>query len=125
MDAKYLPWMRRIHNMETFESDDQMLQWLEEKGAFSQYGHRRKFEDFYISDYCLDHIYDFLTKEEVEHLKVLQAEKIAQLKAADEERGWILIERVHYADNSVDEIWEDKDGNRKTICSVLPHGDVC
>lgn len=110
---------------EKFESDEQMLAWLEEKGAFQQYGHKRRFIDFYISDYCLDRIYDYLTKAEVKHLRELQNRKRAEHKAAEDAREWRKVDTFHYADNSVEKIWIDKNGVRKTVTTVGPGGDVC
>lgn len=116
-----------IHSrgFEQFESDDQMIAWLEENGAFSYAGHRRSFLDFYISDYSMDPIYGYLTKAEVKHLREVQKQKQAENDAAEAAREWKKVETCHYADNSVEEIWEDKDGNRKTIMTVSPHGDAC
>lgn len=110
---------------ERFESDDQMVAWLEEKGAFQCAGHRRSFLNFYISNYCMDPIYDFLTNDEVKHLREVQKRKQAEKEAAEAAREWKKVETSYYADNSVEEIWEDKDGNQKTIMTVMPHGDVC
>jgi hypothetical protein len=32
---------------------------------------------------------------------------------------------MYFADNSVEEVWEDKDGKRKRVMVVAPHGDAC
>ena len=53
----------------------------------------------------------------------MQAE--AAKKAAEEARGWHLVGTYSYADNSVEEEYEDKDGNSKTVMVVYPHGDAC
>ena len=46
-------------------------------------------------------------------------------KAADDARRWRHIRNEYYADNSVEEVWEDKDGVQKTVMIVGPHGDAC
>lgn len=53
------------------------------------------------------------------------AELIAFAKAADDARCWQLKETINWADNSVEEIYEDKDGNIKRITVIGPHGDAC
>ena len=124
MTNQELPYMRRMKNMPVFKDDDHMIQWLEENGAFYQYGHRRTFLGFYFSDYCLDSIYDFLTKEEVAHLKIVQAERQAEYDRKERER-WHFVKKICYADNSIVSIWEDDQGNRKEVVEVMPHGDLC
>lgn len=116
-----------IHNrgFKSFDSDDQMVEWLESHGAFHSAGWSRNFLDFYISDYSLDRIYDFLTRAEVQHLREVQQRKRNEAKERDRARDWKLKETLHWADNSTEEVWEDKDGIRKTVTVVQPHGDAC
>lgn len=110
---------------EEFKSDEEMVKYLDERGVFYDGGWRREFIDFYISDYCLNPIYDYLTEEEVERLKAYQAKLIAEHEAAEAAKEWRKVETLYWADNSIEEVWEDKDGNRKTIMTVGPHGDAC
>ena len=44
---------------------------------------------------------------------------------AEAEKEWKLIRTLGFADNSVEEEWQDKDGNIKYIMTVSPHGDAC
>lgn len=46
-------------------------------------------------------------------------------KAADDAREWKLHQTIYWADNSVEEIWIDKNGATKSIMTVGPHGDAC
>ena len=52
----------------------------------------------------------------------LQQEAREAAKAADDARCWRLKETINWADNSVEEIYEDKDGNTKHVTVVGPHG---
>ncbi len=40
-------------------------------------------------------------------------------------RCWQHVETLHWADNSVEEVYKDKDGNIKRVIAVGPHGDAC
>ena len=55
----------------------------------------------------------------------MQKEAIEAEKAADDAREWKYKETIYWADNSVEEVWEDKDGNTKTVMVTGPHGDAC
>lgn len=110
---------------ESFCSLDEMVSYVEEKTHFYHAGWRRTFLDYYISEYCLDPIYDHLTADEVKQLRGYQEQLRAAAKAADEAREWKKVDTYYYADNSVEDVWEDKDGNRKTVMTVGPHGDAC
>ena len=66
-----------------------------------------------------------VTKAEFARLQALQRQARAEKRAADEARCWKKVGTYAYADNSVEEVWEDKDGNRKTVMTVHPHGDAC
>jgi hypothetical protein len=39
--------------------------------------------------------------------------------------GWHTVERIFWADNSVDRVEEDRHGNRRTVQETAPHGDRC
>ena len=88
-------------------------------------GWHRTFETFYLSDYACGEPYQSLTKTEFARLKELQKEAIKAHEEAEKAREWRLIEHVCWADNSEEDIYEDKDGNRKTVMTVGPHGDAC
>ena len=47
------------------------------------------------------------------------------LKAMDDAREWKLHQTIYWADNSVEEIWIDKNGATKSVMTVGPHGDAC
>ena len=44
-------------------------------------------------------------------------------RAADEAREWKQVAEYCYADNSVEVVMQDRDGNEKTVMTVYPHGD--
>ena len=108
------------------ESDEELVKFAE-KVTWGWYhaGHKQSFIGFYLGDYALDQPQKSLTTEEYERLKELQKMEIRKYKAAEAAREWKLMEKICYADNSEEEIWEDKDGIRKTVMTVGPHGDAC
>lgn len=107
-------------------SDEQLMKYAEKvTSGWYDAGWHRGFLGFYLSDYCLSEPYRSLTKKEFTRLKELQAEAMQKEREADEARCWKKIDTVYWADNSVEEIWEDKDGARKTVTVVGAHGDVC
>ena len=108
-------------------TDDAKLMEYAEKvtSGWQQSGHKRTFAGFYISDYCMSEPCASLTKVEFERLKELQKAEEKRLQEADEARQWKKVDTVYYADNSIEEVWEDKDGIRKTVMTTAPHGDAC
>ena len=52
-------------------------------------------------------------------------ERPRRRKAADDAREWKLHQTIYWADNSVEEIWIDKNGATKSVMTVGPHGDAC
>lgn len=106
------------------ENDEELMKFAE-KVTYGWYwaGHKRKFTDYYLTDYPLEEPYRSLTDKEFGRLKELWKEARDELKRAEEARCWRLIGRVCYADNSEEEIYEDKDGIRKQVMVVYPHGD--
>lgn len=106
------------------ETDEELMKFAEKvTGGWSTAGHMRKFTDFYLSDYALNEPYCSLTLKEFARLKALQCQARNELKRAEEARHWRLVETLCFADNSVEEVYEDKDGNRKNVMVVYPHGD--
>lgn len=108
------------------ETDGELLDFAEKvTSGWQSAGWKQKFEGFYLSDYALAEPRRSLTDKEFTRLKELQQQARAAAKAADDARQWRHVETLYWADNSVEEIWEDKDGNQKTVMTVGPHGDVC
>lgn len=83
------------------------------------------FISYYLSDYALSEPYASLTKAEFARLKQMQAEAQAEQKRLEDEKEWCLVGTYGYADNSVEEVWENKYGERKAVMTVAPHGDAC
>ena len=108
------------------DDDAELLEFARKKSSnWYNAGWHRKFEDFYLSDYALSEPYRSLTLTEFARLKELQAEAIAARDAAEEARGWEKVDTTYWADNSVEELWRDKNGVTKTVMVVGPHGDAC
>jgi len=108
-----------------FESDDALLAYAEKATyGWSDAGWHRTFTTYYIDGMDTWTAIKF-TPDELKRLKEMQAAARAAEKAADDARLWHKVETVYWADNSVEEIWEDKDGVRKTVMVDGPHGDAC
>lgn len=108
------------------ETDAELLAYAEKvTHGFYDAGWKHGFTGFYLSDYCLSEPYQSMTQDEFKRLKDLQNRMRQEAKAADEARCWKHVDTIWWADNSVEEVWEDKDGIRKTVMTVAPHGDCC
>ena len=108
------------------ENDADLLAFAEKvTSRWHNAGWSHSFISFYLSDYALSEPFASLTLSEFGRLKELQQEAREAAKAADDARCWRLKETINWADNSVEEIYEDKDGNTKSIMTVGPHGDAC
>lgn len=107
-------------------NDDELIEFA--KKATSNWlnaGWHRTFATYYLSDYALSEPKQSLTITEFTRLKELQKTEQERIKAIEDARNWQLKETTHYADNSIEELWEDRDGITKTIMTVAPHGDPC
>ena len=108
------------------ENDADLLAFAEKvTSRWYNAGWHQTFATYYLSDYALSEPFASLTLNEFGHLKELQQEAREAAKAADDARCWRLKETINWADNSVEEIYEDKDGNTKYVTVVGPHGDAC
>lgn len=115
-----------VRGFGAIENDAALLSFAE-KASHRWYdaGWHQSFIGYYLSDYALAEPCSSLTNVEFARLKELQAQARAEAKAAEAAREWRYVETIYWADNSVEEIWEDKDGNRKNIMVEGPHGDAC
>lgn len=108
------------------ENDTDLLAYAEKVSwGWQNAGWKRRFTEFYLSDYALNEPYASLTHAEFERLKELQAEARQKEKELEDAKEWKYVETVYYADNSEEEIWENKYGERKSVMTVDPHGDMC
>lgn len=108
------------------QTDEELIKFAEKvTGGWSKAGWRRTFITFYLGSYALDEPQRSLTKAEYERLKFLQKQAQEAYKKTEEEKEWRKVDTVYWADNSVEEIWENKYGERKTIMTEYPHGDAC
>ena len=119
-------WIFERRHFGAIQSDAELLAFAE-KASYGWYhaGHKRTFTSFYLSDYAMSEPYASLTKKEFERLKELQKEAQAEEKRIEDAKQWRFIENVYFADNSIEAIYEDKDGNRKSVMVTAPHGDAC
>ena len=108
------------------QNDTDLLAYAEKVSwGWQNAGWKRRFTEFYLSDYALNEPYASLTHAEFERLKELQAEARQKEKELEDAKEWKYVETVYYADNSEEEIWENKYGERKSVMTVDPHGDMC
>lgn len=108
------------------EDDAELIAFAEKAtSGWHNAGWSHSFISFHLSDYALSEPFASLTLSEFGRLKELQQEAREAAKAADDARCWRLKETINWADNSVEEIYEDKDGNTKHVTVVGPHGDAC
>ena len=108
------------------ESDEELLKYAEKVTSnWYDSGHHRTFTTYYLSDYALSEPYKSLTRAEFGRLKKMQQEAKETEKQADDAREWKKVNTIYYADNSVIEIWRDKNGVKKEVMITAPHGDAC
>lgn len=107
-------------------SDDELLKFAEKVTyGWSSAGWKRGFTGYYLGDYCLDQPMASLTTKEYERLKELQKEAQRKEKKAYDALEWKYVETIYWADNSEEEIWVNKYGEKETRMVVGPHGDAC
>lgn len=108
------------------ENDADLLAFAEKvTSRWYNAGWHQTFATYYLSDYALSEPGRSLTVKEFNRLKELQQAAREAEKAADDAREWKLHQTIYWADNSVEEIWIDKNGATKSIMTVGPHGDAC
>ena len=108
------------------KSDEELIAYAKKvTGNWSQAGHCRTFITFYLEDYCLSEPCRSLTKKEFMRLKELQEKAEKEYKEREKAKEWKKVDTMYYADNSIEEIYENKYGERKTIMVTAPHGDIC
>lgn len=107
-------------------TDDAELVAFAEKVTSGWYnaGWRRTFTTYYLGDYALDEPLNSMTLKEYNRLKELQKKARDEAEAAEAARCWQHVETIRWADNSVEEVYKDKDGNIKRVMTVAPHGDA-
>lgn len=93
--------------------------------GWMQAGWERSFRTYFLSNYSLAEPCRSLTTEEFSRLKVLQKQVREEYKKTEAARNWQYIKTVAYADNSVEELWRDKNGIEKTVMVKAPGGDAC
>lgn len=108
------------------KSDEELLAFAEKTThGWMWAGWKRNFRTYHLGDYALDEPRRSLTDTEYTRLKELQKKAQEAYDKSEAARQWARITTVHYADNSVEEIWRDTAGNEKTIMITAPHGDAC
>lgn len=103
-------------------TDDAELVAFAEKVTSGWYnaGWRRTFTTYYLGDYALDEPLNSMTLKEYNRLKELQKKARDEAEAAEAARCWQHVETIRWADNSVEEVYKDKDGNIKRVMDGSP-----
>lgn len=108
------------------ENDEELLAYAEKvTSGWYDAGWKRTFTTFYLSDYALSRPRENLTRREFDRLKQLQKEAREAEERAEAEKQWKKVDTTYWADNSVEETYENKYGERKVVMVVGPHGDAC
>lgn len=108
------------------ENDQDLLAFAEKvTNGWMYAGWHRDFRTYYLGDYALDEPKYSLTDAEYARLKKLQEKVQKEYDETEAAREWKHVNTVYYADNSVAEIWRDKNGVEKEVMVVHPHGDIC
>lgn len=108
------------------ETDEELLKFAEKKTyGWSYRMSKCKFSEYFLSDYCMDEPARSLTKKEFNRLKELQMEVRRKEKEEYDAQEWKYSETIYWADNSVEEVWVNKYGEKENRMIVGPHGDVC
>lgn len=107
-------------------SDEELLAFAEEAAHhWQESGWKQSFTSFYLSDYAISEPYASLKISEFNRLKEMQKKTREEAEKAEKARGWSYDHTIYWADNSEEEVWIDKNGNRKTVMTVPPNGDAC
>lgn len=107
-------------------SDDFLIEFAKKVTyGWSQSGAKQTFTSYWLGSYCLDHPISDLTDKEYARLKELQEEARAEEQRIEDEKEWKYDHTIYWADNSEEEIWINKYGEKKSVMAVQPHGDVC
>lgn len=108
------------------EDDAELVAYAEKvTHGWREAGWERSLATYHLSDYALSEPFSSLTRSEFDRLRELQQAARGERKAAEDTRGWRTVGGSHFADNSVEEVQEDKDGNRRSVLKVHAHGDAC
>ena len=119
-------WKYACRNHGAFASDSELLAYAE-KATHGWYnaGWKRTFETFYLGLDARSSKVEYLTVDEWNRLKSMQDKARSEAEAKEQARQWRMVDRLFFADNSVEEVWEDKDGIRKNVMTIAPNGDLC
>ena len=108
------------------ETDEELMKFAEKVTyGWSSAGWKRKFTGYYLGNYYLDEPMRSLTTKEYERLKELQKETRRKEKEEYDAQEWKHVETIYWADNSVEEVWINKFGEKENRMVVGPHGDAC
>ena len=118
-------WIFKCRGFGAIEDDNELIRFVLSRPFNRSYGRYKTLETIYISSYCLDEPVCSLTNSEIDRLKYLQAKAEEARRDWDESLNWKFLHRIYWADNSVEEVWINGLGEKKTVMTVGAHGDAC
>lgn len=103
---------------------------LRKLAARGQYGHARKPDNFYMSGSGFEWAHtdkslfgDVATFERVAALSKRYHAFVRYCREVAPQ--WVEVDRIHWADNSIEAVQVDKDGNQRRVMVAAPSGDRC
>lgn len=116
----------KSRNIDAFETDAEIFEYARKVTSDWHVNcGSGNFRTFYLSDYELNEPYCSLTNDEFARLKSMQKIAREEHEKAEQAREWKKVRTEYYADNSVEELWRDKNGFEKRVLVDGPHGDAC
>lgn len=116
----------KVRGFGEITNDEELLAFAEKVTHGWYYaGWHQDFRTYYLGDYAESEPLRSMTYTEYARLRKLQEKVQKEYDEAEAAREWKHVNTVYYADNSVEEIWRDKNGVEKEVMIVPPHGDAC
>lgn len=125
----YEEYIIRKRNIQ-YTSIAQLIRHLEKNGEFYSAGHRREIHRVTVFEKKME-IFDLwdkdvLTKEEHKKVaKLLLRYQRFYHYCKEISQQWREINRIHWADNSIDSVQVNKHGEKRHVMVTGPHGDAC
>ena len=102
-------------------TDAELMEFCEKVTCgWTDLGKKRGFLHFYLNDSEIAQPRRSLTDEEFKRIKEIQNAAREEEKRKEDARQWKKIQTIHLEDDSVKVVYEDKDGNRKTVFNLCP-----
>lgn len=102
-------------------TDAELIEFCEKVTCgWTDLGIKRGFLHFYLSDSEIAQPRLSLTDNEFKRLKEIQKVAREEEKRKEDARQWKKVRTIRFEDGSLNEMYEDKDGNKKTVSIFCP-----